>query len=320
MIHPAFLDELRCRVPVSEVVGRRVRLTRAGREWKGLSPFNKERTPSFFVNDTKQFWHDFSSGKHGDIFTFIMEIEGVTFPQAVERLAAMAGAMVPHDGCPIAASSQPAIRPAIEIEHGREIAEQRRKARWLWSRRKAINGTPAERYLRARGYGGPIPATLGYLPAGDRHLHALIAAYGFAIEPEPGVLEILEASVVGVHLIKLTPDGSDRIRDKQCPKITIGKGFVAPIMLAAVNDLGGLLIAEGIEDALSGHAASGLGAWAAGGATRLPALADSIPVYVASLTVAVDHNVAGRTNSAELAARAYTRGIEARMTTIGGAV
>src|SRR5690348_8234596 len=92
---PQFLDELRARLPVSEVVGRRVRLKRAGREWKGLSPFNKEKTPSFTVNDQKGFFHDFSSGKHGDIFNFVMETEGVTFPEAVERLAAMAGVPMP---------------------------------------------------------------------------------------------------------------------------------------------------------------------------------------------------------------------------------
>ena len=92
---PQFLDELRARLPVSEVVGKRVRLRKAGREWKGLSPFNKERSPSFFVNDQKGFYHDFSSGKHGDIFTFVMETEGVAFPEAVERLAALAGVAVP---------------------------------------------------------------------------------------------------------------------------------------------------------------------------------------------------------------------------------
>jgi DNA primase len=92
---PQFLDELRARLPVSDVVGRRVKLKKSGREWKGLSPFNKERTPSFFVNDQKGFYHDFSSGKHGDIFGFVMETEGVTFPEAVERLAGLAGLAVP---------------------------------------------------------------------------------------------------------------------------------------------------------------------------------------------------------------------------------
>ena len=92
---PQFLDELRARLPVSEVVGRRVKLRKTGREFVGLSPFNKEKSPSFTVNDQKGFYHDFSSGKHGDIFGFIMETEGVAFPEAVERLAQMAGVPMP---------------------------------------------------------------------------------------------------------------------------------------------------------------------------------------------------------------------------------
>src|SRR3989337_1458125 len=92
---PQFLDELRARLPVSEVVGRRVKLKKAGREWRGLSPFNQEKTPSFYVNDQKQAWFDFSSNKNGSIFDFVMMTEGVSFPEAVERLAAMAGVPMP---------------------------------------------------------------------------------------------------------------------------------------------------------------------------------------------------------------------------------
>ncbi len=92
---PSFLDELKARLPVSEVARRRVKLVKAGREWKGLSPFSPEKTPSFFVNDQKQAWFDFSSGQNGSIFDFVMLTEGVTFPEAVERLAAMAGLAMP---------------------------------------------------------------------------------------------------------------------------------------------------------------------------------------------------------------------------------
>ena len=87
-----FLEEIKSRLPVSEVVGRRVSLKKAGREWKGLSPFNKEKTPSFFVNDQKASWFDFSAGRNGDIFDFVMETEGLGFAEAVERLAALAEA------------------------------------------------------------------------------------------------------------------------------------------------------------------------------------------------------------------------------------
>jgi DNA primase len=92
---PSLLDEIRARLPVSVVVGRRVKLVKSGREYKGLSPFQAEKTPSFYVNDQKGFYHCFSSGKHGDIFRFVTETEGLPFPEAVERLANEAGVSLP---------------------------------------------------------------------------------------------------------------------------------------------------------------------------------------------------------------------------------
>ena len=77
---PQFLDELRARLPVSEVVGRKVRLTRKGREHSGLCPFHNEKTPSFTVNDEKAFYHCFGCGEHGDVISFVMETEGQSFP------------------------------------------------------------------------------------------------------------------------------------------------------------------------------------------------------------------------------------------------
>jgi DNA primase len=90
-----FMDEIKSRVRVSDVVGRHVKLKRQGREFAGLSPFTNEKTPSFFVNDEKGFYHCFSSGKHGDAISFFMEVEGLSFPEAVERLAEMAGVEMP---------------------------------------------------------------------------------------------------------------------------------------------------------------------------------------------------------------------------------
>src|ERR1700756_661689 len=94
---PEFLDELRAQLPGSDVVGRRARLKKAGREWKGLSPFNKEKTPSFFATDQKMAWFDFSSGKNGSIFDFVMMTEGLTFPEAVERLGGPARVPLPQN-------------------------------------------------------------------------------------------------------------------------------------------------------------------------------------------------------------------------------
>lgn len=94
---PQFLDELRARVSLEDVVGRRVKLIRRGREYVGLSPFQKEKTPSFTVVPDKGFYHCFSSGEHGDVIDFVMKVEGLSFPEAVERLAAQAGIEIPAD-------------------------------------------------------------------------------------------------------------------------------------------------------------------------------------------------------------------------------
>jgi DNA primase len=139
---PSFLDDLRSRLPVSEVVGRRVSLKKSGREWKGLSPFNKEKTPSFFVNDQKAAWFDFSSGKNGNIFDFVMLTEGVNFPEAVERLASMAGVALPR------------VTPEAEAR------EERRKtlhdivelaAKFFESTLASRGGAKARGYLADRG-------------------------------------------------------------------------------------------------------------------------------------------------------------------------
>jgi len=92
----SFLDELKNRIRVSDVVGRRVKLTRRGREFVGLSPFNNEKTPSFTVNDDKQFYHCFSTGEHGDAIKFLEKTENLSFLEAVERLASEAGMEMPE--------------------------------------------------------------------------------------------------------------------------------------------------------------------------------------------------------------------------------
>ena len=84
-------DEIRARINLEDLVSEYVELKRAGRNFKALSPWTNERTPSFVVSPDKQIWHDFSSGKGGDIFGFIMEVEGMSFREALEFLARKAG-------------------------------------------------------------------------------------------------------------------------------------------------------------------------------------------------------------------------------------
>ena len=157
---PQFLDELRARLPVSEVVGKRVKLKKAGREWKGLSPFQQEKSPSFTVNDQKGFYHDFSSGKHGNIFDFVMETEGVSFPEAVERLASMAG-------MPLPAATPDAARHEQRRKTLHDVMEL--AAKFFADTLASRNGAKARGYLADRAIS---PATqvqfrLGYAP-GDR--------------------------------------------------------------------------------------------------------------------------------------------------------
>ena len=92
-----FLEELRTRTGLADVISRRVKLVKKGREHLGLCPFHKEKTPSFTVNEDKGFYHCFGCEAHGSAFDFVMDTEGLTFPEAVEKLAQEAGMEIPRD-------------------------------------------------------------------------------------------------------------------------------------------------------------------------------------------------------------------------------
>ena len=84
-------EEIKSRLAVEDVVGQYIELKRAGRNLKGRSPWGVDKTPSFMVSPEKGIWHDFSANKGGDIFTFVMEVEGISFKEALEKLAGQAG-------------------------------------------------------------------------------------------------------------------------------------------------------------------------------------------------------------------------------------
>jgi hypothetical protein len=192
------------------------------------------------------------------------------------------------------------------------FTERLSKARYLWSRRVPITNTIVETYLRSRGCNGALPATIGFLPGRGKHGPAMIAAFGLAEEPEPGVLSIADDAVAGIHITRISIDGAAKA-GTDADKIMVGSSLGFPIVLAPVNDLLGLAIAEGIEDALSAHQATGLGAWAAGSASRLPALADAIPTCIEAVTIVVDPDLAGRRHAGELAELLGNRSIEVRL-------
>ena len=91
-----FMDELRARIPIADVVGTKVKLVKKGREYQGLCPFHNEKTPSFTVNEAKGFYHCFGCGAHGDIIRFEMEANGLPFMDALQKLAHLAGMQMPQ--------------------------------------------------------------------------------------------------------------------------------------------------------------------------------------------------------------------------------
>lgn len=172
---PNFLEEIRARLSVSSVVGRKVALKRAGREYKGLSPFKMEKSPSFTVNDQKGFYHCFASGEHGDIFTFLMKTEGLSFPEAVERLAAEAGVPMPK---------MTAKDEAREDERERLYRIVEISAAFFENALKSGSGADARRYLEKRGLKRETIAAfrLGYAPNEKSALRNHLAAAGFKVE------------------------------------------------------------------------------------------------------------------------------------------
>lgn len=140
---PGFLDELRARVSLSDVVGRKVALKRrSGAEYYGLCPFHGEKTPSFTVNDKKGFFHCFGCGEHGDVISFVVKTEGLSFPESVEKLAREAGLPVPR------ASPQERER-AERASTLQEVVEQ--AARWFQKQLRLPVGRHGLDYLRGRG-------------------------------------------------------------------------------------------------------------------------------------------------------------------------
>jgi len=208
---PQFLEELRARLPVSEVVGRRVKLKKAGREWKGLSPFQQEKTPSFTVNDQKQFYHDFSTGKHGNIFDFLMETEGVSFPEAVERLAAMAG-------LPLPAVTPDAARHEARRKTLHDVMEL--AAKFFESTLASRGGAKARGYLadRAISSATQLQFRLGYATGERFALKEHLGSLGIPVE------DMVEAGLlIGGDDI---PVPYDRFRDRVMFPITDARGRV----------------------------------------------------------------------------------------------
>ncbi|MDD3288253.1 MAG: DNA primase [Alphaproteobacteria bacterium] len=188
---PSFLEELRSRLPLSGIVAKRVRMVRAGREFKGCCPFHNEKTPSFYVNDDKQFYHCFGCGSHGDIIGFTMRFDHLSFPEAVEILAAQAGLQVPQD--------TPQEREQYNLEK-RLYQVLERATAWFEEQLFSPQGREALNYLRGRGLTEESIKRfhLGFAPNDSQSMIKKLSGEGFSLD---------ELKAVG--LIKKSEDRPD---------------------------------------------------------------------------------------------------------------
>jgi DNA primase len=210
---PDFLDELKARLRPSDIIGRRVKLKKQGNEWVALSPFTKEKTPSFYVNDQKGFYHCFSSGRHGDIIKFLQETEKLSFAEAVTLLAEEAGLPLPEE--------RPGERAAEEERKGLIEACEAAATFYAASLRRVI-GRQASDYLKGRGVtDDQIDAFgIGYAPGERAALKDYLINKGFREET------LIEAGL----LIKPEDGGEsyDRFRNRvMFPIVGLRRGVIA---------------------------------------------------------------------------------------------
>ncbi len=217
---PEFLDEVRARLPLAGIVAQRVQLRRQGRNQIGLCPFHKEKTPSFSVNDDKGFYHCFGCQAHGDVIDFVMHTENLSFPEAVERVAGLAGLRLP------AAGPRDEVREKVnrDINTALEAA-----AKWFASQLNGPGGVAARAYLTGRGLDEKIIAKFGLGFAPDRRGALKTALGGF---PEKILLDAgLLATAEGGG------ESFDRFRGRIMFPITDRRGRVIAFGGRAMGDL-----------------------------------------------------------------------------------
>jgi DNA primase len=174
-LSPAFLEELRARLPLSGIANKKLRLQRAGREFKACCPFHNEKTPSFYINDDKQFYHCFGCGAHGDVIGWTMRMDHLSFPEAIETLAAQAGLAIPQD---------------TPVERERYDREKRlyqlleRTTGWFEEQLTSPQGREGLNYLRSRGLSDEAMKRfhLGYAPHDAQALIRALIKEGFSID------------------------------------------------------------------------------------------------------------------------------------------
>ncbi len=184
-LSPQFLDELRARTTLSTLIAKTVKLTKAGRETKGCCPFHQEKTPSFYVNDDKGFYHCFGCSAHGDAIRWLTDQRGLPFMDAVKELAASAGMEVPA----------PDPRAAERDERAKGLHEAMADAQdWFVEQLGGLGGAPARALLERRGVSDATARAfgLGFSPDSRGQLKAKLKDYGDPLLVEAGLLISVE--------------------------------------------------------------------------------------------------------------------------------
>lgn len=293
------IDEARSRHAVSAIVGASVPLRKAGREWTARCPFHQERSPSFFVNDAKGFYHCFGCGRHGDAISFLMQHRGMSFHDAVAELLGkepMVRGSVTHFEQRLRSSADEyAASEARHFEPDEDQRARMHKARAIWSNAQPIHGTLSEQYLRRqRGFRGIIPATeLRHMErlwwSGDQREHpALLAA-----------VRDLGGYVIAVQRIWLSPSTGHKVAPigTHEPKKAMGSLRRAAVQLARPGRILGL--GEGVETSLAAMQLFSLPVWATLGHKRFASHRDDayvveVPAEVERVILFADNGKDGR--------------------------
>jgi CHC2 zinc finger/Toprim domain len=271
----AYLDQLRSRERLSGLISRcGIKLVRRQREFVGLCPFHRERTPSFSVVDEKHFFHCFGCGAHGDEFDFAMRLYNLDFAAAVAKVADELGAEMPLPD-----------RPPIPVEqlNYSEKEERNRRIAWrLWTAARDPCGTLVERYLHIRGLELPPAPVLRFASrCWNRETGLELPAMLARVDDHDG-------KFVAVHRTWLLPDGSGKA-DLLEPKWSLGPVGDGAVRLAPAGPV--LAVAEGIETALTAIVTTGLPAWSALSAGRIKRLI--LPAETIDVVIIADNDRSG---------------------------
>lgn len=262
-----FLDTLRSRLSLAELIGRKVKLTRKGREFTGLCPFHHEKTPSFTVNEEKEFYHCFGCGAHGDGIRFLMEAQNYTFMEAVKELAQQVGLALPQE------TSGSVAEPQEDVSSLKAALLE--ASLWFHNNLSHAKGLEALRYTEKRGLHRDTlkKFALGYAPEGRHALEAHLKSKGFsaetllkagfAIQPEKGdsydrfrerlmfPIQDTRGNIVGFGGRILGHGEPKYLNSPETPLFSKGKLLYGYVHAKEKTSLEPLLIVEGYMDVIS---------------------------------------------------------------------